>query len=122
MSDVKTISKTIATAEPSAKGTPSGGKWATKLAAIRAAAICAVSEEDVFEMVFAVMEKAKKGDAKAFEAIMNRILGRPIDLELAHEIEQIKNQLNMGPIASLEEARERAEQEVAALKLAKNAS
>ncbi len=106
-----------ANGNPGNPGGP-GNPYVKKLAAIRAATIASISIEDVFEMVFAVTERAKKGDVRAFEVIMNRVLGAPVNLELLNELETIKSQMNISDELDLDTARQQASEEIEALKRA----
>jgi len=65
----------FATGNPGGPGNP----FARRVAALRSAMLTAVTENDVQEIVAALVQQAKAGDVVAAREILNRLIGKPSD-------------------------------------------
>ncbi len=68
------------------KGNPLAGK----VAKLRAAMINAVSEEDLREVIVAMLAEAKAGDVSAARELLDRLLGKPVEMDLLERLEELE--------------------------------
>jgi hypothetical protein len=62
-----------------------GNPYGKEVARFRRAIIAAVSEDDICAVVQALVREAKKGNVKAAEVLLQRLAGRPVELEVSHQ-------------------------------------
>lgn len=74
-----------------------GNPHARKTALYRAALHRAVDPADIEEIVRKLVAMAKAGDLEAIKEVLSRVLGRPVQADLAEQIEELQ-----AMVASLE--------------------
>ena len=57
------------------------------------ALIVAVTAEDITAIVAALILRAKEGDVVAAREVLDRLLGRPVELDLIERLEHIEQEL-----------------------------
>ena len=72
-----------------AKGNP----HAKRVAALRSALLNAVSEEDIQEVVQALVREAKDGNVSAAKELLGRVLGPPEAVDLLQRVEGLEELL-----------------------------
>lgn len=72
-----------------AKGNP----FARRMAELRSALISAVTDEDLRDIIKALIEKAKRGDVPAAKEVLDRTLGRPQEADLIQRLEELEAML-----------------------------
>ena len=78
-----------------AKGNPGGpgNPHAKRAQELRKAFYAAVSDEDLAEVVKALVREAKLGDVQAAREVLDRCLGKPEALDLIERLEDLENGL-----------------------------
>ena len=67
-----------------------GNPFAAKVARLRGALLEAVTEEDIREIVEALVEEAKAGDVVSAREVLLRTLGKPIESDLLERLERLE--------------------------------
>ena len=68
----------------------SGNPFARAVGRLRAALIAAVSDEDIGEIVHALVTEAKAGNVMAAREVLDRCLGRPVEADLLVRLEELE--------------------------------
>src|SRR5687768_7481111 len=66
-----------------------GNAQARKMARFRAEVLRAVSPEDLRGVVVALIEAAKKGEVSAIKELFDRLMGRPVELDMIERLERL---------------------------------
>jgi ribosomal protein L17 len=69
-----------------------GNPHAEQVGRLRSALLNAVTEEDIRQVVSALIGKAKSGDVHAARILFDRVLGKPIEADLLSRIEALERQ------------------------------
>ena len=67
-----------------------GNPHARRVGQLRSAVLAAVSEEDVRDVILAMMKKATEGDVAAARIFFDRCLGPPIAADILERIEALE--------------------------------
>jgi hypothetical protein len=67
-----------------------GNPHAAQVGRLRTALLNAVTEDDMREVVLALVGKAKTGDVVAARVLFDRVLGKPIEADLIARIEALE--------------------------------
>jgi hypothetical protein len=67
-----------------------GNPFARAVGRLRAALIAAVSDEDIGEIVHALVAEAKAGNVMAAREVLDRCLGRPVEADLLVRLEELE--------------------------------
>ena len=78
---------------PGNKGGPGSRPLARKAAALRAALLDAVSEDDLRMIVMKLVSEAKGGSIQAAHEVLDRVLGKPEAIDLAVRIAELEELL-----------------------------
>ena len=78
---------------PGNKGGP-GNPEAARVARIRSALLRAANLKDVRAIIKSLIEQAKGGDVAAAKLLFDRILGRPIELDILERLEALERNMN----------------------------
>ena len=70
-----------------------GNPHAAQVGRLRSALLNAVTEDDMRDVVLALVARAKNGDVKAARALFDRVLGKPIEADLIARIEALEEQI-----------------------------
>ena len=70
-----------------------GNPYAKRVAALRAAMLDAVSEEDMAAVLGKLIELAKAGNVPAAKEVLDRCLGRTLEADLLERLEQLEEGL-----------------------------
>lgn len=70
-----------------------GNPYAAQVGRLRSALLSAVTEDDMRDVVLALVGKAKKGDVKAARVLLDRVLGKPVEADLIARIEALEGQI-----------------------------
>ena len=81
------------------KGGP-GNPYARKVALIRNQIIEAVSEDDLREIIQALIKKAKSGDIQATKEILTRLIGKPLETTHPDQLESNEANIELDKICS----------------------
>ena len=81
------------------KGGP-GNPYARKVALIRNQIIEAVSEDDLREIIQALIKKAKSGDIQATKEILTRLIGKPVETTHPDQLESNEANIELDKICS----------------------
>lgn len=81
------------------KGGP-GNPNARKVALIRNQIIEAVSEDDLREIIQALIKKAKSGDMQATKEILTRLIGKPVETTHPDQLESNEANIELDKICS----------------------
>ena len=81
------------------KGGP-GNPYARKVALIRNQIIEAVSEDDLREIVQALIKKAKSGDIQAAKEILTRLIGKPVETPHSDQLDSNEAIIELDKICS----------------------
>jgi len=78
-----------------AKGNPGGpgNPYAAQVGRLRSALVNAVTEEDMREVIMALVEKAKGGSIAAARVLFDRVLGKPIEADVLARIEALEEHI-----------------------------
>ena len=77
------------------KGGP-GNPLAARSAKIRAALMKAVTVKDIVEIARKLVEKAKGGDLAASKILFDRVLGPPLEIDIAERMEALEERTANG--------------------------
>ena len=80
---------------PGNKGGP-GNPYAKRVAALRRALLGAVSEQDLTDIISALVTKARSGDVAAAKILLDRVFGPPIAADIVERIEALERQITGG--------------------------
>lgn len=69
------------------KGNPLAGK----VAKLRAAMINAVSASDLRDVIRAMIAQAKAGDVAAARELLDRLLGKPVEMDLLERLDELES-------------------------------
>lgn len=77
------------------KGNPGGpgNPYAKLVAALRSALLAAVTEEDIREVIQALVREAKNGNVSAARELLGRVLGPPEAVDLLQRVEGLEDLL-----------------------------
>ena len=67
-----------------------GNPYAKRVGQLRSALLNAVSENDMREIIEALVAKAKEGDIAAARTLFDRVLGKPVEGDLIERIEALE--------------------------------
>lgn len=70
-----------------------GNPHVRRVAALRAALLDAVTDDDVRKIVAALVKAAKAGDTVAAREVLDRTIGKPAQTELLQRVEALEQQL-----------------------------
>jgi hypothetical protein len=70
-----------------------GNPHARRAQRLRAELFRAVSPGDLKEIVAALVQSAKKGDTVAAREVLDRVLGRPVEVDLIQRLDQVEGLL-----------------------------
>lgn len=77
-----------------------GNPYARKVALIRNQIIEAVSEDDLREIIQALIKKAKSGDIQATKEILTRLIGKPLETTHPDQLESNEANIELDKICS----------------------
>lgn len=67
-----------------------GNPHAAQVGRLRSALVSAVTEEDMREVITALVDKAKAGSIAAARVLFDRVLGKPVEADLIARIEALE--------------------------------
>jgi hypothetical protein len=67
-----------------------GNPFAKQVAALRTAMLNAVTEEDMRQIILKLIEKAKAGDVASAREVLERTLGKPVEVDLFERLEGLE--------------------------------
>ena len=67
-----------------------GNPYAKRVGQLRSALLNAVSEDDMREIIEALVAKARKGDIAAARTLFDRVLGKSVESDLIERIERLE--------------------------------
>jgi len=70
-----------------------GNPHAAQVGRLRSALLNAVTEDDMRDVVLALVRKAKDADVVAARVLFDRVLGKPIEADLIARIEALEEQV-----------------------------
>ncbi len=86
-----------------------GNPHAQQVAKLRAALLDAVTEDDLREIVAALVQAAKMGDTAAAREVLDRTIGKPVQTDLLQRVEELEQRVvvyvpdnGRGPISGRE--------------------
>lgn len=68
-----------------------GNPYARKVAKLRSVMLQAVTQADMKAIVKKLVDEAKGGDVRAAKEVLDRCLGKPIELDLIERIERLES-------------------------------
>ena len=71
-----------------------GNPYAVQVGKLRTALLNAVTEDDIREIIGALVEKAKEGNIAAARVLFNRTLGKPLEPDILERIEALEERIN----------------------------
>ena len=71
-----------------------GNPHAQQVGRLRTALLNAVTEDDIREIIGALVEKAKAGNIAAARVLFNRTLGKPLEPDILERIEDLEARIN----------------------------
>lgn len=74
---------------PGNKGGP-GNPLVRKMASMRMAQSAAASIDDMFAVMLALTERAKKGDVAAIKEFLDRHVGKPVEADLQAKVDELE--------------------------------
>jgi len=73
-----------------------GNPHAKQVARLRSALLDAITPADMKAIISALIEKAKAGDVHAASVLFERVLGKPLEIDIIERIESLEAQLSEG--------------------------
>lgn len=73
-----------------------GNPYARRVAALRAALLEAVTEDDIREIVQALVRQAKAGEVVAAREVLLRVLGKPLEADILERLEALEEVMARG--------------------------
>ena len=71
-----------------------GNPYAVQVGKLRTALLNAVTEDDIREIIGALVEKAKEGNIAAARVLFDRTLGKPLEPDILERIEALEERIN----------------------------
>lgn len=81
---------------PGNRGGP-GNPHAKQTGKLRSAMLKAVTEKDMRDVVMKLVELAKSGNVPAAKEVLDRCLGRPVEVDLIERLDQVEELLKETP-------------------------
>ena len=79
---------------PGNRGGP-GNPHAAQVSRLRSALLDAITPDDMRAIISALIEKAKAGDVHAASVLFERVLGKPLEIDIIERIEQLESALEV---------------------------
>lgn len=70
-----------------------GNPYARRAGELRSALFDAVTPEDLRAMIKALIKKGKRGEIPAVRELLNRTLGKPVEVDLIERLEHLESML-----------------------------
>lgn len=78
------------------KGGP-GNPYVRQVAALRSALLNAVTPDDIDAVIRALIKKALEGDVPAIRELLDRVLGRPVEVDFVERLKALEDALDREP-------------------------
>jgi len=72
-----------------------GNPHAKQVSRLRSALLDAITPADMKAIISALIEKAKAGDVHAASVLFERVLGKPLEVDIIERIEQLESALEV---------------------------